>query len=201
MACSVALAPVWPMSLMSARAASGTATAHNTTSDANATRRRGLGNFLTTDSIGPHDRPEEAGPRFVSDEAPVVPSPDAWGRGRGRVRPGCGRPTGVQSRRGPRGHRGDSTRRRLPGVPRSPVLVGRDHRADPSARQPPDRTADSACTPSVPTSPGTRVVRTTWRSTSTTATSTSRRCSARSRPVSPRSTSTTGTSPRSCCTC
>ena len=41
----------------------------------------------------------------------------------------------------------------------------------------------------------------TWRSTCTTATSTSSGCSARSRRGSPRSTSTTATSPRSCGTC
>ncbi|MEI2699267.1 MAG: AMP-binding protein [Microthrixaceae bacterium] len=63
---------------------------------------------------------------------------------------------------------------------------------------------DAGLGKSVPRSqlaPGTRAVRTTWRSVSTTATSTWSACSGRSRHGSCRSTSTTATSPRSSPTC
>ena len=54
-------------------------------------------------------------------------------------------------------------------------------RADPAAGQPPHRARARLPRRAVGAAPDTRPARTTWRSTSTTATSTSRRCSARSR--------------------
>ena len=86
-------------------------------------------------------------------------------------------------------------------VPRPAPHLGADHRAHPAAGQLPARRRARLPHRAGRSWPTTRAGRTTSASTCTTATSTSRRCSGRSRPGSPRSTSTTATSPTSCATC
>ena len=95
---------------------------------------------------------------------------------------------GVQPRR-PARRRGRRDRRpRVHRVARPAPHLRRRGRAHQPARQPPDRRGARRARASEPTSTGTRAGRTTSPATSTTATSTSRRCSAPTRPGWRRST-------------
>ena len=89
----------------------------------------------------------------------------------------------------------------VPRLPRPAPDLGRRHRTNSAPRQPPHRCRPRRARRTVAARWARERTGSPGRSTSTTATSTSSPCSARSRPGWRRSTSTTATSPRSCATC